>query len=1064
MYIFGGNTPYGLQNDMWKFNFDLLQWAQVDNENTIDAVYRFGFTSYEENNSTYFVIYGGKLNDKYSDDLFIYSLETQTWTKMQADGDRPPGIILSCLEYYKGAIYLACGENHDGDEESEIYHTETYVYNLTTFSWKKLELNEKYSTRSYTDSVVVGKWMYILYGYSNIDAVDLETIQRLNLENPTSWETFVLENSDNPKRDSFSACTDSSNIYLSCGYIYDTSEILNDLVKISISSKTSKSLSPVLLVPSNRLLHTMEVINGEFYLFGGSLGESVTDELWKFDPETEIWEIVMPLGTTPQARSMHDSDSQGDIMVIWGGVGDSGYLGDMHYYNVQTKTWSEVKATGSVPTARRGPCVEMILPYVIIYGGETNEGITNEVWVYNSGDNTYELYYENNPNVDATLLQKCEAELVDEHIILYTMTGAGEGEAPYLFLKYFNLTDRIWTVIYKKAEDFYKTKTVPVAKKIGNTFMIIGGETWSTDAWRNVILAQPAVAGDGGGVIVDPDLDYTFYIDGKNDFLNQFIWGSAFVYYKNFIYSHGGGGQLGGSTRTTISHSKLFKMNVTLFCELFDNNCTASCSPGTFKNSLTETCEICSKGFYAESYNNSKCKPCPSGTYNSFDGANTVRQCYPCGEGTYSNIEGASYCLDCPPGYSCPSGSQIPSLNSLVAKIVSEQPKPYRKSSKKAESAEYTLYYTFVAFLIISLFFICIFRKTFFPIIILLDLYTDSHNYDEHIPLKLKKTFLGGVFSLCFLSLAILLIIYTIIEFTYNNVDESKTLIPLVIMEDEVTEFSSDFLLNLVFLRYGGSCTDENKKCVSSITIQSVNIKGKFVQKSCYMSEEQDCSIEYTCSNCEITAGAYVNVVASEKTSYASAISLNITVGSSIPNTKSSVYILIKTPENSIFKGSDPTIFLISAIPSLYRKGITGKDHTGYHLSVNSQPIAGSYYSTDEIAFTVNLKAKISLELTDSSLYTLRHHPESEIVLVNGLLGSVFGLMSLIMVLMKFVELTFIRLEKVVEERKLRSNIAEKRKDLAEQVYRNLNEDKNGTDIGKRDSHIGNGETVNGHN
>jgi len=285
----------------------------------------------------------------------------------------------------------------------------------------------------------------------------------------------------------------------------------------------------------------------------------------------------------------------------------------------------------------------------------------------------------------------------------------------------------------------------------------------------------------------------------------------------------------------------------------------------------------------------------------------------------------------------------------------------------------------------------------------------------------------------------------------------------LVIMDDEVSKFSSDLSLDLVFLRYGGSCVEKNKKCVESITIQTNNIKGKFIQKSCFMSDEQDCSIKYTCSNCEINSGAFINVVASEKTSYASAISLNITADSSIKDTKSSVYILIKTPENSIFKGSDPTIFIISAIPSLYREGIDGKDQTGYHLSVNSQPVAGSYYSTDEIAFTVNLKARISLELTDSSLFTLRHSPVSEIVLVNGLLGSVFGLMSLIMVLMKFVELTYIKVGRIFEERKLRSNIAEKRGELSEQVYLNLNDETSGPNSSKRESRLSNGNSLNGH-
>lgn len=1040
MYIFGGNTPYGLQNDMWKFNFKLLQWSQVSNNNAIEACYRFGYTSYQKDNSTFFAVFGGKLADRISDDLWIYSLEKKHWTKMEPNGDKPPGLIFPCLEYYEGAIYLVCGEDSDAGDYDKIYQNETYVYNLTTSTWTKLDLTKNYDHRTYADTSLVGDYLYILFGYHYYFGVDVTNIQRLNLVNPTHWETFMEFDVYPPVRDSSSACTDGKDVYLGLGYNAAVASILNDLTKFSISSKSITTVTPNYLTPSNRMLHSMEVINGEFYLFGGFLGDSITDELWKFDPDTEVWEAMMPQGTTPFARYMHGSDSQGDIMVIWGGIGDSGLLGDMHYYNIQTKSWVEVIADGTVPTPRRGACLEMILPYVLIYGGETNEGLTNEVWLYNTGTNTYELVYKNEPNEPLIMLSICEAELVNDHIILYTMTGAGVAEAPYLLLKYFNLTDRQWTYIYDGSEDFDKTKTAPVAKKIGNTFLIIGGETWSTDAWNNVILAQPADLGDSDGIEVNPELNYTFYVEDK-DIIDEYIYASAFVYFKEFIYSHGGGGQLGGSTRTTIPHGKLFKINTTKFCESFDNNCTATCSPGTYKNNETNSCEICSKGYYSEGYNNSECEPCPKGTFNSYDGANSIRQCYPCAEGTYINLPGASYCLECPPGYSCPSGSQSPSLNDLEAVVVSEQPKPYAKNSSKAAASENILYFTYSAIFFICLLLMILFRKKVFPIIVKLDLYTDAHNYDENVPLKLKKTFIGGIFTLCFLSLAILFIIYSIIEFSFNNIQETKTLVPLVIMEDEVSVFNSSLYLNLVFLRYGGDCVDENKQCVNSINLESFEIDGVFEQQSCKLSQELDCSIVYTCYKCTINKGAYINIVASEKTSYSSAISLNITADSSIEDTKSSLYILIKTPQGLIFKGSDPTIIAISATPSIYRKGITGTDHTGYHLSVNSQPELGSYYSTHEIAFTANLKVRIRFDLTDSSLYTLRYQSESEIILINGILGSVFGLMSFIMVIMKTTELVIIRLREAMKKRQARNNIAEKRKELEDQVCRNYNED-----------------------
>ena len=43
--------------------------------------------------------------------------------------------------------------------------------------------------------------------------------------------------------------------------------------------------------PTNRYFHTMTVIDGKFYVYGGSTGSKALDELWIYDEAEGIWHL-----------------------------------------------------------------------------------------------------------------------------------------------------------------------------------------------------------------------------------------------------------------------------------------------------------------------------------------------------------------------------------------------------------------------------------------------------------------------------------------------------------------------------------------------------------------------------------------------------------------------------------------------------------------------------------------------------------------------------------------------------------------------------------------------------
>ncbi len=96
--------------------------------------------------------------------------------------------------------------------------------------------------------------------------------------------------------------------------------------------------SSVRLLPSARRGHTISVIDGFFYLFGGFSpgypckrahkaecidGKGVSNELWRFDPKTNIWLEIKPVaGLSPPAREKHSAIVLSGRLLVFGGKGN----------------------------------------------------------------------------------------------------------------------------------------------------------------------------------------------------------------------------------------------------------------------------------------------------------------------------------------------------------------------------------------------------------------------------------------------------------------------------------------------------------------------------------------------------------------------------------------------------------------------------------------------------------------------------------------------------------------------------------------------------------------------
>lgn len=136
-----------------------------------------------------------------------------------------------------------------------------------------------------------------------------------------------------------------SKLYLYGGQLDDV--VYNDLCVFNLSSFRRPDVHWEWVHPSDHIRpppltnHSMDVYDNKLWLFGGSTGKKLTNELWCFDPQMERWDKIKTLGNQqPQPVEEHASVIYKDLMIVYGGKNSDGEaLNDLYFLNLITKTW-----------------------------------------------------------------------------------------------------------------------------------------------------------------------------------------------------------------------------------------------------------------------------------------------------------------------------------------------------------------------------------------------------------------------------------------------------------------------------------------------------------------------------------------------------------------------------------------------------------------------------------------------------------------------------------------------------------------------------------------------------
>jgi hypothetical protein len=303
----------------------------------------------------------------------------------------------------------------------------------------------------------------------------------------------------------------------------------------------------------------------------------------------------------------------------------------------------------------------------------------------------------------------------------------------------------------------------------------------------------------------------------------------------------------------------------------------------------------------------------------------------------------------------------------------------------------------------------------------------------------IKGTFIGGLFTLFFFLAAGLIIADTLILYANSNIQESKSLLPLVVLENSISAFASkEISISTQFLRYGDACSSlADGSCGSEISLKAVNFVSLSSRTTCrHMAENQTCQVLYECFNCTIHNDAYIQISLKEPLSYASGINVRVISDSSIPGYISRFSTELSPTPNYIFIGPTPTTFYFAAIPSLFEsQSSLWSNATGYHISSESVPKLGSQYFTDDLSMVSDLNVIINIDQSSTGLYTLRTQKQTLLIVISTLLGSIFGVMGAVGGGMSFVEKNAMRMKHKIQKRIKFQDLQESRNAIGMSIY-----------------------------
>jgi hypothetical protein len=105
--------------------------------------------------------------------------------------------------------------------------------------------------------------------------------------------------------------------------------------------------------------------------FGGTDGTQWFNDVWTYDPRTNLWSELDCIGYIPAPREGHAAALVNDTMYIFGGrIQDGTDLGDLSAFRISSRRWYMFQNMGMSPSPRSGHSMTAVGKHIVVLAGE----------------------------------------------------------------------------------------------------------------------------------------------------------------------------------------------------------------------------------------------------------------------------------------------------------------------------------------------------------------------------------------------------------------------------------------------------------------------------------------------------------------------------------------------------------------------------------------------------------------------------------------------------------------------------------------------------------------------
>jgi hypothetical protein len=773
---------------------------------------------------------------------------------------------------------------------------------------------------------------------------------------------------------SFSCTSSKNSLYLFGGY--QKSGLSNELIEYYEKNSSFTTLSSNLTYPPRRSFGTLTSFLGYHYLIGGENNGELFNDVWRTKVQSLQWEQIDYSGDFIKLTH-HATSIYANTVLIFGGKGVEGLSKSLFQLTFDGK-FSEINVDGDRPTARQGACMVSNDSLVFIFGGETRTGLSGELWKFDIGALMFSLISTYEVGI---AFHTCD--LKDNFLqAIYGRTSTGEYND---FIISVDLYSSL--VIWKAVGPLTNPASSAITALFHQNVIKYGGEFYGSGLKSGEVL----------------DLS-TFEL--KTRILSSIgLIGSAYTVFNKSILTFGGKtSTLGFESSSSSCLSYLIGID-----ELF-------CNRGMQK--VGNSCKECPSGTYSDKVDSSSCTKCPKGTYNSNPLSHSYLFCMPCPYNTFGSEEGLSSCYSCPSFSYCPVGASEPQILYTESSVTSINPE-LSTSSSAVDSLSFNIEMIFLA-VGIAIILAFLSSRTLRRLVKKTDIFKQNHNETIDSPMILRKTEIGGCYTILFVVAAICLSIITLIYFFLDNKSISQALVPLASILNEYPDIEGDMSFKIFLKNFGGICPKPDS-CSEALTTTDIF----YSSKSVICEEAKDvCSLTLKCSKCRLGAFPHLKMNLRQTRCFASSIDLNITSDSGIDNQKSSVLVKVKPSEQQVLIGPKTSLVNIDVIYSVYED--THSLTTGYYVLSSTEPEVGSTFLPSEVPFYNQLLVDVVLNKQTSALLTLVTLKQATELIFTGLLGGITGILQIFSYLMDSTESVYNKVSHKMKSREKVIHVSEK--------------------------------------